>query len=125
MKNVFLLAAIWVAMFMPASAAASHFDLDGLCHYPRAGTLATFLNVNPGAKLIGNWRDADAKDLIRVYNEWPPPTDYMSDEVLVYNREGWGNVFFILIHEDCIAVGSEIPLRVYLLWVRGLWQEAS
>ena len=125
MKCFALIAAIWASMFMPTSATASHFDLDGLCHYPRAGTLAMFLNVNPDAKLIGNWRDADAKDLIRVYNEWPPPTDYVSDEVLVYNREDWGNVFFILIHEDCIAVGSEIPLQVYLLWVRGLWQEAS
>ena len=113
------------ALFIATPAAASHITEDGLCYYPRAGSLAIFLNNNPGARLIGYWHDADAQDSIRVYNEFPKKTDIVGDEVLVYGRSDWRNVYFIVIHENCISAASQIPLGAYRLWVRGLPQEAS
>ena len=118
-------AAMAAAVFLsPASVPVATVGADAGatgrdCANPSA-TIAYVLASNPDARVMDHVAGDLAAEFIRRLNDLPPPTEWIADEALIFEKPRVPVVLVVLFREGCAVVHTQMPRdMVGLLLARG------
>ncbi len=107
MRTAFALAAP-AALILTACAGAAPDDPSPPCAAPSA-TIAYVLDANPGARVLGHVAGDRMPAFLRALNELPPPTDWIADEALIFERPDGPTVLVVLFEAGCAVLHTQMP----------------
>ncbi len=107
---VFLSLASGTDMAAGADAGATGRD----CAKPST-TIAYVLASNPDARVMDHVAGDLAAEFVRQLNDLPPPTDWVADEALIFEKPRVPAVLVVLFREGCAVVHTQMPRETAML----------
>jgi hypothetical protein len=124
MKRSIAAAAMAAAVFLsPASGSNSAAGADAGatgrdCPKPSM-TIAYVLASNPDARVMDHIAGDLAAEFVRQLNDLPPPTDWVADEALIFEKPRVPVVLVVLFREGCAVVHTQMPREAAMLLLAG------
>jgi len=117
-------AAMAAAVFLsPASgtdmAAGADAGATGRDCANASATIAYVLASNPDARVMDHVAGDLAAEFIQRLNDLPPPTDWVADEALIFEKPRLPAVLVVLFHEGCAVVHTQMPREAAILLLAG------
>ena len=84
------------------------------CANPSAA-IAYVLASNPDARVMDHVAGDLAAEFVRHLNDLPPPTDWVADEALIFERPRTPLVLVVLYREGCAVVHTQMPREAAML----------
>jgi len=117
-------AAMAAAVFLsPASVPVATVGADAGatgrdCANPSAA-IAYVLASNPDARVMDHLAGDLAAEFIRRLNDLPPPTDWIADEALIFEKPRVPVVLVVLFREGCAVIHTQMPREAAIRLLAG------
>ena len=125
MKRSIAAAAMAAAVFflslasVPDAAVGADAGTTGRdCANPSA-TIAYVLTSNPDARVMDHVAGDLAAKFVRQLNDLPPPTEWIADEALIFEKPRVPVVLVVLFREGCAVVHTQMPREAAIRLLAG------
>ena len=69
---------------------------------------------NPGAEVMARYRGAQAQVFVTVFNDAPPQTSHVADEVILFYKPTAPTVMLALFNIGCIVASGDMPMYLVI-----------
>ena len=68
------------------------------------------LRNDAGSYVMGHFTGGAAQVFVTAFNEYPPPTDYESNEVILFAKPAISTVFIVLFNDSCVVARGDMTM---------------